>query len=227
MHEISVSGSTGFPRPRTNSQSAGTALGSRRSRPPAERPRRRDCRLARRLARWPGDCGRYRRRPGPAGLVIVSGMARGIDSAAHAAALDAHGLTIAVLGTGVDRVYPPEHRDLAARIANCGALVSELPPGTPPRASLSAAKPDHQRLVTSCRGHRGAEASGALITAREGPRPGPRRDGRARTGPRWPQQWRARCSSETGQSSSRLRSISCTSLVPPSAGRLARPSRNC
>ncbi|HKV99110.1 MAG TPA: DNA-processing protein DprA [Vicinamibacterales bacterium] len=66
-----------------------------------------------------------------AGLVVVSGMARGIDGAAHEGALD-EGVTVAVLGCGADRVYPWEHRALAARIVERGAIVSELPPGMPP-----------------------------------------------------------------------------------------------
>src|SRR5689334_3132999 len=65
-----------------------------------------------------------------AGLVVVSGMARGVDSAAHRGALSAAGRTVAVLGSGVDVMYPPEHAQLAREIAVSGAVVSELVPGT-------------------------------------------------------------------------------------------------
>ena len=67
-----------------------------------------------------------------AGWTVVSGMARGVDGAAHEGALDAGGETIAVLGCGADVVYPHEHRTLAARIADQGRIVSEFPPGAPP-----------------------------------------------------------------------------------------------
>ena len=79
-------------------------------------------RLARRFAQ---DLAR-------AGVVIVSGLARGIDGAAHAGALAGGGTTVAVLGCGADVVYPPEHQVLAAEVLVRGALVSEHPPGTPP-----------------------------------------------------------------------------------------------
>src|SRR5262245_6077448 len=66
------------------------------------------------------------------GVTIVSGLARGVDSAAHRGALRVGGRTVAVLGSGVDVVYPPENRRLADDIAERGALVSQFAPGTPP-----------------------------------------------------------------------------------------------
>jgi DNA processing protein len=104
---------------------------------------------------------------GAAGRVVVSGLARGIDACAHRAALEAGGRSVAILGCGPDRIYPPEHRRLAAELAGRGALASEFPPGTPPRG---AHFPLRNRLISAL-----AEAvvvvearqrSGSLVTAR-------------------------------------------------------------
>ncbi len=69
------------------------------------------------------------------GVTIVSGLARGVDGIAHQAALKAGGRTIAVLGCGVDRIYPPEHVQLAEKMIAQGAIISDYAPGTPPDAS--------------------------------------------------------------------------------------------
>jgi DNA processing protein len=101
-----------------------------------------------------------------AGLVVVSGLARGVDAEAHRGALDAGGVTVAVLGCGVDRDYPAAHAELARRIADSGLIVAEYAPGVEPRpwrfparnriiAGLCAAT-----VVVEAR-----ERSGALITA--------------------------------------------------------------
>ena len=68
------------------------------------------------------------------GFVIASGLARGIDARAHGACLEVKGRTVAVLGTGIDSIYPPENRNLAKEIVTSGgAVISEMPPGTAPR----------------------------------------------------------------------------------------------
>src|SRR5206468_9378637 len=68
-----------------------------------------------------------------AGLTIVSGLARGVDAAAHRGALGAGGTTVGVLGSGIDVIYPPEHESLARDMESRGAVVSELVPGTAPQ----------------------------------------------------------------------------------------------
>jgi DNA processing protein len=102
-----------------------------------------------------------------AGLTVTSGMADGIDGAAHVGALEAGGKTVAVVGTGPDQVYPRKHHDLAARIVENGAIVSEFPPGTEARPGHF---PRRNRLIAGLAlGTLVVEAglqSGSLITAR-------------------------------------------------------------
>jgi DNA processing protein len=101
-----------------------------------------------------------------AGLVVVSGMARGVDGEAHRGALDAGGRTIAVLGCGIDRDYPAAHAELARRIAETGLLVSEYEPGVEPSPWRFPAR---NRIIAGlCRVTvviEARERSGALITA--------------------------------------------------------------
>lgn len=103
---------------------------------------------------------------GAAGLVVVSGMALGIDSCAHAGALDAGGLTVAVLGSGPDVPHPMRMRKLHERIAERGLVLSELPPGTTPRRWTFPAR---NRIMAALSAMtvvvEGRERSGSLITA--------------------------------------------------------------
>ncbi len=101
------------------------------------------------------------------GFTVVSGLARGIDAAAHRGAMEAGGRTIAVLASGLLNIYPPEHVKLADEVAEAGYLLSESPPRMPP---LSGAFPQRNRIISGLTLGtiviEAAERSGALITAR-------------------------------------------------------------
>jgi DNA processing protein len=101
------------------------------------------------------------------GVTVVSGLARGVDASAHQGALAAEGRTVAVLGSSVDIVYPPDHTGLATDVVRRGAVVSELPPGTMPRPSHF---PLRNRLISGLSRAvvvvEATERSGSLITAR-------------------------------------------------------------
>jgi len=100
------------------------------------------------------------------GITVVSGLARGVDAIAHQTALKTGGRTIGVLGSGVDKIYPPEHRALAERMMERGAIISDYAPGTPPDASNF---PPRNRIISGLSLAvvvvEAGETSGALITA--------------------------------------------------------------
>jgi DNA processing protein len=102
------------------------------------------------------------------GVAIISGLARGVDSAAHRGAIGAGGTTVAVFGAGADIVYPSEHRALARDVVATGAVLSELPPGTRPRPCFF---PMRNRIISGLSRAvvvvEAGEKSGSLITARE------------------------------------------------------------
>jgi DNA processing protein len=125
-------------------------VGSRRATPYGQR-------AARRLAHDLSELG----------VVVVSGLARGIDAAAHRGALEGGSPTVAVMATGLDRIYPPEHAELAQAIAQSGAVITEAEPGTPP---LPGRFPVRNRIISGLSLGvivvEAAQRSGALITAR-------------------------------------------------------------
>ncbi|MBI5841855.1 MAG: DNA-protecting protein DprA [Chloroflexi bacterium] len=100
------------------------------------------------------------------GMTVISGLARGVDAVAHSAALKAGGRTIGVLGSGVDKIYPPEHRALAEQMMERGGIISDYAPGTPPDASNF---PPRNRIISGLSLAvvvvEAGETSGALITA--------------------------------------------------------------
>jgi len=100
------------------------------------------------------------------GITVISGLARGVDAVAHQSTLKTGGRTIGVLGSGVDKIYPPEHRGLAEKMMESGAIVSDYAPGTPPEASNF---PPRNRIISGLSLAvvviEAGETSGALITA--------------------------------------------------------------
>jgi len=100
------------------------------------------------------------------GMTVISGLARGVDAVAHQATLKAGGRTIGILGSGVDKIYPPEHRGLAEQMMERGAIISDYAPGTPPEASNF---PPRNRIISGLSLAvvviEAGETSGALITA--------------------------------------------------------------
>ncbi len=141
-----------FVRGRLSSAKTVTIVGSRKATP-----------YGRQVARLLGE------ELAGAGVIVISGMARGIDEAAHRGALAAGGASWAVWGSGPDRVYPPEHRELAEELAENGALLTEYPPGTPPRRHHF---PERNRILAGLAMAvvvvEAAARSGALVTARLG-----------------------------------------------------------
>ena len=100
------------------------------------------------------------------GITVISGLARGVDAIAHQSTLKAGGRSIGVLGSGVDKIYPPEHRSLAEQMMEHGAIISDYAPGTPPDASNF---PPRNRIISGLSLAvvviEAGETSGALITA--------------------------------------------------------------